>query len=155
MGDALTGRKIIIDTYGGMARYGGGAFSGKDLQVDRSAACAMRWVAKNVGNAAALADRRETQVAYAIGKAKPVGLFVECFSPAHALGEQIQEEAVLKVSTCARAIIGDLGSSSGRSTRRRRRSQPLRREERPLRPPWGGPDRVGARHAPRWGAAGS
>ncbi len=80
MGDAgLTGRKIIIDTYGGMARHGGGAFSGKDpSKVDRSAAYAMRWVAKNVV-AAGLADRCETQVAYAIGKAKPVGLFVECF----------------------------------------------------------------------------
>ena len=80
MGDAgLTGRKIIIDTYGGMARHGGGAFSGKDpSKVDRSAAYAMRWVAKNVV-ASGLADRCETQVAYAIGKAKPVGLFVECF----------------------------------------------------------------------------
>ena len=80
MGDAgLTGRKIIIDTYGGMARHGGGAFSGKDpSKVDRSAAYAMRWVAKNVV-AAGLADRCEAQVAYAIGKAKPVGLFVECF----------------------------------------------------------------------------
>ena len=74
MGDAgLTGRKIIIDTYGGMARHGGGAFSGKDpSKVDRSAAYAMRWVAKNVV-AAGLAERCETQVAYAIGKAKPVG----------------------------------------------------------------------------------
>ena len=80
MGDAgLTGRKIIIDTYGGMARHGGGAFSGKDpSKVDRSGAYAMRWVAKNVV-AAGLADRCETQVAYAIGKAKPVSLFVECF----------------------------------------------------------------------------
>src|SRR5450755_4237321 len=80
MGDAgLTGRKIIIDTYGGMARHGGGAFSGKDpSKVDRSAAYAMRWVAKNVV-AAGLADRCETQVAYAIGKAKPVSLMVETF----------------------------------------------------------------------------
>jgi len=80
MGDAgLTGRKIIVDTYGGMARHGGGAFSGKDpSKVDRSAAYAMRWVAKNVV-AAGLADRCEVQVAYAIGKAQPVGLFVECF----------------------------------------------------------------------------
>jgi S-adenosylmethionine synthetase len=80
MGDAgLTGRKIIVDSYGGMARHGGGAFSGKDpSKVDRSAAYAMRWVAKNVV-AAGLASRCEVQVAYAIGKAQPVGLFVECF----------------------------------------------------------------------------
>ncbi|AOR32942.1 methionine adenosyltransferase [Streptomyces fodineus] len=80
MGDAgLTGRKIIIDTYGGMARHGGGAFSGKDpSKVDRSAAYAMRWVAKNIV-AAGLARRCEVQVAYAIGKAEPVGLFVETF----------------------------------------------------------------------------
>lgn len=80
MGDAgLTGRKIIVDTYGGMARHGGGAFSGKDpSKVDRSAAYAMRWVAKNVV-AAGLAERTEVQVAYAIGKAAPVGLFVETF----------------------------------------------------------------------------
>ncbi|WP_071928903.1 methionine adenosyltransferase [Nocardia mangyaensis] len=80
MGDAgLTGRKIIVDTYGGMARHGGGAFSGKDpSKVDRSAAYAMRWVAKNVV-AAGLAERVEVQVAYAIGKSAPVGLFVETF----------------------------------------------------------------------------
>ena len=80
MGDAgLTGRKIIIDTYGGMARHGGGAFSGKDpSKVDRSAAYAMRWVAKNVV-AAGLARRCEVQVAYAIGKAHPVGFYVDTF----------------------------------------------------------------------------
>src|SRR5699024_5589136 len=80
MGDAgLTGRKIIVDTYGGWARHGGGAFSGKDpSKVDRSAAYAMRWVAKNIV-AAGLAERVEVQVAYAIGKAAPVGLFVEPF----------------------------------------------------------------------------
>lgn len=80
MGDAgLTGRKIIVDTYGGMARHGGGAFSGKDpSKVDRSAAYAMRWVAKNIV-AAGLAERAEVQVAYAIGRAKPVGLYVETF----------------------------------------------------------------------------
>ena len=80
MGDAgLTGRKIIVDTYGGMARHGGGAFSGKDpSKVDRSAAYATRWVAKNVV-AAGLARRCEVQVAYAIGKAQPVGLYVETF----------------------------------------------------------------------------
>ncbi|WP_424463863.1 methionine adenosyltransferase [Pseudoclavibacter helvolus] len=75
----LTGRKIIVDTYGGMARHGGGAFSGKDpSKVDRSAAYAMRWVAKNAV-AAGLADRLEVQIAYAIGKAEPVGLYVETF----------------------------------------------------------------------------
>jgi S-adenosylmethionine synthetase len=80
MGDAgLTGRKIIVDTYGGYARHGGGAFSGKDpSKVDRSAAYAMRWVAKNVV-AAGLAERCEAQVAYAIGKAHPVSMFVETF----------------------------------------------------------------------------
>ena len=79
-GDAgLTGRKIIVDTYGGMARHGGGAFSGKDpSKVDRSGAYAMRWVAKNIV-AAGLARRCEVQVAYAIGKAHPVGLYVETF----------------------------------------------------------------------------
>jgi S-adenosylmethionine synthetase len=109
MGDAgLTGRKIIIDTYGGMARHGGGAFSGKDpSKVDRSAAYAMRWVAKNVV-AAGLADRCETQVAYAIGKAKPVGVFVECFGTERAPVERIQE-AVLKVFDLRpAAIIRDL-----------------------------------------------
>ena len=97
MGDAgLTGRKIIIDTYGGMARHGGGAFSGKDpSKVDRSAAYAMRWVAKNVV-AAGLADRCEAQVAYAIGKAMPVGLFVECFGTEKVPVERIQD-AVLQV----------------------------------------------------------
>ena len=80
MGDAgVTGRKIIVDTYGGMARHGGGAFSGKDpSKVDRSASYAMRWVAKNVV-AAGLASRCEVQVAYAIGRAHPVGLYVDCF----------------------------------------------------------------------------
>src|SRR5205807_4352647 len=80
MGDAgLTGRKIIVDSYGGMARHGGGAFSGKDpSKVDRSGAYAMRWVAKNVV-AAGLAQRCEAQVAYAIGKARPVGMFVDTF----------------------------------------------------------------------------
>jgi S-adenosylmethionine synthetase len=89
-GDAgLTGRKIIIDTYGGAARHGGGAFSGKDpSKVDRSAAYAMRWVAKNAV-AAGLAERLEVQVAYAIGKAKPVGLYVETFGTGHVDDETI------------------------------------------------------------------
>jgi S-adenosylmethionine synthetase len=91
MGDAgLTGRKIIVDTYGGMARHGGGAFSGKDpSKVDRSAAYAMRWVAKNVV-AAGLATRCEIQVAYAIGTAKPVGLYVETFGTESAPVDRIQ-----------------------------------------------------------------
>ena len=109
MGDAgLTGRKIIIDTYGGMARHGGGAFSGKDpSKVDRSAAYAMRWVAKNVV-AAGLADRCETQVAYAIGKAKPVGLFVECFGTEHAPVERIQDAVLEVFDLRPAAIIKDL-----------------------------------------------
>jgi S-adenosylmethionine synthetase len=109
MGDAgLTGRKIIIDTYGGMARHGGGAFSGKDpSKVDRSAAYAMRWVAKNVV-AAELADRCEVQVAYAIGKAHPVGLFIECFGTEKVPAVKI-EEAVLQVFDLRpAAIIRDL-----------------------------------------------
>jgi S-adenosylmethionine synthetase len=92
MGDAgLTGRKIIVDTYGGMARHGGGAFSGKDpSKVDRSAAYAMRWVAKNVV-AAGLARRCEVQVAYAIGKAQPVGLYVETFGTESVSATTIQK----------------------------------------------------------------
>lgn len=99
MGDAgLTGRKIIVDTYGGMARHGGGAFSGKDpSKVDRSAAYAMRWVAKNIV-AAGLADRAEVQVAYAIGRANPVGLYVETFGTArHDLTDEAIQDGVLKV----------------------------------------------------------
>lgn len=90
VGDAgLTGRKIIVDTYGGASRHGGGAFSGKDpSKVDRSAAYAMRWVAKNAV-AAGLADRLEVQVAYAIGKAAPVGLYVESFGTGHVDDETI------------------------------------------------------------------
>ena len=90
MGDAgLTGRKIIVDTYGGASRHGGGAFSGKDpSKVDRSAAYAMRWVAKNVV-AAELADRVEVQVAYAIGVARPVGLYVETFGTGHVSDDTI------------------------------------------------------------------
>ncbi|MEU6234012.1 methionine adenosyltransferase [Kitasatospora sp. NPDC047058] len=109
MGDAgLTGRKIIIDTYGGMARHGGGAFSGKDpSKVDRSAAYAMRWVAKNIV-AAGLARRAEVQVAYAIGKAEPVGLFVETFGtetvPVLAIQKAVTEVFDLRPA----AIIRDL-----------------------------------------------
>jgi S-adenosylmethionine synthetase len=109
MGDAgLTGRKIIVDTYGGMARHGGGAFSGKDpSKVDRSAAYAMRWVAKNVV-AAGLAGRCEVQVAYAIGKAEPVGLFVETFGTETVPVEQIQAAVGKVFDLRPAAIIRDL-----------------------------------------------
>lgn len=109
MGDAgLTGRKIIIDTYGGMARHGGGAFSGKDpSKVDRSAAYAMRWVAKNVV-AAELARRCEVQVAYAIGKAEPVGLFLECFGTEQAPVDQIARAVSDVFDLRPAAIIRDL-----------------------------------------------
>jgi S-adenosylmethionine synthetase len=109
MGDAgLTGRKIIIDTYGGMARHGGGAFSGKDpSKVDRSAAYAMRWVAKNVV-AAGLAERCEVQVAYAIGKAEPVGLFVETFGTNTVAVSKIEEAINEVFDLRPAAIIRDL-----------------------------------------------
>ena len=109
MGDVgLTGRKIIIDTYGGMARHGGGAFSGKDpSKVDRSAAYAMRWVAKNVV-AAGLASRCEVQVAYAIGKAEPVGLFVETFGTATTDVEKIEQAIHEVFDLRPAAIIRDL-----------------------------------------------
>ncbi|MCM2580604.1 methionine adenosyltransferase [Streptomyces meridianus] len=109
MGDAgLTGRKIIIDTYGGMARHGGGAFSGKDpSKVDRSAAYAMRWVAKNVV-AAGLATRCEVQVGYAIGKAEPVGLFVETFGTATVDAEKIERVISEVFDLRPAAIIRDL-----------------------------------------------
>jgi len=109
MGDAgLTGRKIIVDTYGGMARHGGGAFSGKDpSKVDRSAAYAMRWVAKNVV-AAGLARRCEVQVAYAIGKAHPVGVFVETFGTETVPVSKIQAAVVSVFDLRPAAIIADL-----------------------------------------------
>jgi S-adenosylmethionine synthetase len=109
MGDAgLTGRKIIVDTYGGMARHGGGAFSGKDpSKVDRSAAYAMRWVAKNVV-AAGLASRCEVQVAYAIGKAHPVGLFVETFGTENVPVDRIQMAITEVFDLRPAAIIRDL-----------------------------------------------
>ncbi|WP_340540039.1 methionine adenosyltransferase [Nocardioides sp. GXZ039] len=109
MGDAgLTGRKIIVDTYGGMARHGGGAFSGKDpSKVDRSAAYAMRWVAKNVV-AAGLARRCEVQVAYAIGKAQPVGVFVETFGTGIVPDEKIQEAVLEVFDLRPAAILRDL-----------------------------------------------
>jgi S-adenosylmethionine synthetase len=109
MGDAgLTGRKIIVDTYGGAARHGGGAFSGKDpSKVDRSAAYAMRWVAKNVV-AAGLADRAEIQVAYAIGKANPVGLYVEAFGTEKYSLEAITRAIKAVFDLRPKAIINDL-----------------------------------------------
>ncbi len=109
MGDAgLTGRKIIVDTYGGMARHGGGAFSGKDpSKVDRSAAYAMRWVAKNVV-AAGLAKRCEVQVAYAIGKAHPVGVFVETFGTETVPVAKIQSAVTTVFDLRPAAIIRDL-----------------------------------------------
>ena len=109
MGDAgLTGRKIIVDSYGGMARHGGGAFSGKDpSKVDRSAAYAMRWVAKNI-IAAGLADRCEVQVAYAIGKAQPVGLFIETFGTEKTSLEKISKAVEEIFDLRPAAIIRDL-----------------------------------------------
>ena len=109
MGDTgLTGRKIIVDTYGGMARHGGGAFSGKDpSKVDRSAAYAMRWVAKNVV-AAGLASRCEVQVAYAIGRAHPVGLFVETFGTETVSVDRIQTAVEQVFDLRPAAIIRDL-----------------------------------------------
>jgi S-adenosylmethionine synthetase len=107
MGDTgLTGRKIIVDSYGGVARHGGGAFSGKDpSKVDRSAAYAMRWVAKNVV-AAGLSRRCEVQVAYAIGTAEPVGLFLECFGT-EAVPLDVIQKAILQVFDLRPAAIID------------------------------------------------
>jgi S-adenosylmethionine synthetase len=109
MGDAgLTGRKIIVDTYGGYARHGGGAFSGKDpSKVDRSAAYAMRWVAKNVV-AAGLASKCEVQVAYAIGKAEPVGLFVDTFGTGVVADDVLQAAVTEVFDLRPAAIIRDL-----------------------------------------------
>ncbi|WP_310963306.1 methionine adenosyltransferase [Nocardioides terrisoli] len=109
MGDAgLTGRKIIVDTYGGMARHGGGAFSGKDpSKVDRSAAYAMRWVAKNVV-AAGLARRCEAQVAYAIGKAQPVGVYIDTFGTETVPVDVIQKAVLEVFDLRPAAIIRDL-----------------------------------------------
>ena len=109
MGDAgLTGRKLIVDTYGGMARHGGGAFSGKDpSKVDRSASYAMRWVAKNVV-AAGLADRCEVQVAYAIGKAHPVGFYLDTFGTAAVPEDQIRDAVLATFDLRPGAIIRDL-----------------------------------------------
>jgi S-adenosylmethionine synthetase len=108
-GDAgVTGRKIIVDTYGGMARHGGGAFSGKDpSKVDRSASYAMRWVAKNVV-ASGLASRCEVQVAYAIGRAHPVGFYTQCFGTETVPVEQINDAVLAVFDLRPAAIIRDL-----------------------------------------------
>ena len=108
-GDAgLTGRKVIVDTYGGAARHGGGAFSGKDpSKVDRSAAYALRWVAKNA-DAAGLADRLEVLVAYAIGKAAPVGLYVESFGTAHVDEDRIIDAIRAVFDLRPAALVRDL-----------------------------------------------
>lgn len=109
MGDTgLTGRKIIVDTYGGMGRHGGGAFSGKDCtKVDRSAAYAARWVAKNVV-AAGLADRCEVELAYAIGVARPLSVYVDTFGTAHVPEERIQQAIDQVFDLRPGAIIRDL-----------------------------------------------
>ncbi len=121
-GDAgLTGRKVIVDTYGGASRHGGGAFSGKDpSKVDRSAAYALRWVAKNAV-AAGLADRLEVQVAYAIGRAKPVGLYVESFGTGH-VDDATIEAAICRCSTSVPPRSSATSTSSSRATPPRRRT---------------------------------
>ena len=118
MGDCgLTGRKIIVDTYGGIARHGGGAFSGKDpSKVDRSAAYAVRWVAKNIV-AAGLADRAEVQVAYAIGVAHPVSVMVETFGT-EKIGRGGSRSWSKSTSTCAPARSARSSNCTARSTRR-------------------------------------
>jgi S-adenosylmethionine synthetase len=132
MGDSgVTGRKIILDTYGGMARHGGGAFSGKDpSKVDRSGAYAMRWVAKNVV-AAGLARRCECQVAYAIGSSHPVSFFLDCFGTEAVPAERISA-----------AVLGRLRSATGRDHRRPRPAAPHLRRYRDLRPLRPGPTRL-------------
>jgi S-adenosylmethionine synthetase len=109
MGDTgLTGRKIIVDTYGGMGRHGGGAFSGKDCtKVDRSAAYAARWVAKNIV-AAGLADRAEIQLAYAIGVAHPLSVMVDTFGTENVPVEKIEEAVLATFDLRPGAIIRDL-----------------------------------------------
>ena len=121
VGDAgLTGRKIIVDTYGGAARHGGGAFSGKDpSKVDRSAAYAARYVAKNVV-AAGLADRCELQVAYAIGVAHPVSVMVQTFGTGKLRGRRDRPDRRRRTSTCVRPPSGATSTCTGRSSRRRR-----------------------------------
>ena len=149
MGDTgLTGRKIIVDTYGGYGRHGGGAFSGKDCtKVDRSAAYAARWVAKNVV-AAGLADRCEVELAYAIGVSKPLSIMVDTFGTAHVAEDKIVEAVEKTFDLRPGAIIRDLDlrrpiyekDGSLRSLRPRRRrlhlgeNRPSRRTQSSLRP---------------------
>ena len=123
MGDAgLTGRKIIVDTYGGMARHGGGAFSGKDpTKVDRSAAYAARWVAKNVV-AAGLADRFEVEVAYGIGIARPISFSVDSFGTGTDRRRRRSRRSSSATSTCARRRSSRRSTCAGRSTARPRRT---------------------------------
>ena len=122
MGDAgLTGRKIIVDSYGGMARHGGGAFSGKDpTKVDRSAAYAARWVAKNVV-AAGLADRFEVEVAYGIGIARPISLSVDSFGTGR-ISDDGSWTWSSGISICARRASSRPSTCAGRSTARPRRT---------------------------------
>ena len=123
MGDTgLTGRKIIVDTYGGAAPHGGGAFSGKDpTKVDRSAAYAARYVAKNVV-AAGLADRCELQVAYAIGVAQPISIVVDCFGTEAVPVARIEELVARALRPAARPRSSATSTCAGRSTRRRPRT---------------------------------
>ena len=123
MGDTgLTGRKIIVDTYGGAARHGGGAFSGKDpTKVDRSAAYAARYVAKNIV-AAGLADRCEVNVAYAIGVAHPVSIAVQTFGTERVPVRADRGARPASTSTCARPRSCATSTCGGRSTRRRPRT---------------------------------
>ncbi len=123
MGDAgLTGRKIIVDTYGGAARHGGGAFSGKDpSKVDRSAAYAARYVAKNVV-AAELADRCEVQVAYAIGVAHPLSLMVETYGTERVPPSQDHRTGCRSTSTCDPGASSAISTCAGRSSARRLRT---------------------------------
>ena len=145
-GDAgLTGRKIIVDTYGGMARHGGGAFSGKDpTKVDRSAAYAARYVAKNVV-AAGLADRCEVQVAYAIGVAQPVSIMVDTFGTGKIDGRQDRQRWSRACSTCAPRAIIERARSAPPDLQAHRRLRPLRPHRRRVHV---GEDRQG-RHAAR------
>ena len=161
VGDAgLTGRKIIVDTYGGMARHGGGAFSGKDpSKVDRSAAYAARYVAKNVV-AAGLADKCEVQVAYAIGVAHPVSVMVETFGTEKRRRARRSRSWWTSTSTCARARSASTSTCTVRSTRRprptatsaaRTTTSPGRRRTRPTRcarPPASASDRAPSRRTP-------
>ena len=158
----LTGRKIIVDTYGGMARHGGGAFSGKDpSKVDRSAAYASRWVAKNIV-AAGLADRAEVQVAYAIGVAHPVSVMVETFGTEKEGSAARRSHArSTRSSTCAPGRSARSSTCTGRSTRRppptatSAATTPTSRGSAPTRPPRCAPPPASDRGGPPAGHLGS